>query len=125
MAALYLYFNAVAYLVLAAWCTISARATAAAIGYIQLDNSGESEYRVVYGGLQLGLALCFFHLARRSELWPLGIRFALALYAPIVAYRLVTILGFRPVSGVTLATAALEVVMLALAALLFLAGARA
>jgi hypothetical protein len=125
MAPLYFYLNAVLYLGLAVWCTLSPRATAAAVGFLQLNSSGESEYRVIYGGLQLGLAICFFFLARRSELWQLGVLFALALYGPIVAYRLVTVLAFWPVSAVTLATAGLEIVMLALAAFLLVAGVRA
>ena len=45
----YLYLNALLYAGFAAWCTISAASTARAIGYLQMNAGGESEYRVIYG----------------------------------------------------------------------------
>jgi hypothetical protein len=109
----YLYLNALLYAAFAAWCTFSATATARAVGYLQLNAGGESEYRVVYGGLQLGLAAVFALLARRSELWENGLIFSLAIYLPLVAYRLATIGAFWPVPRVTLAVAAMETLLLA------------
>jgi hypothetical protein len=52
----YLWFNAVIYLAFALWCTFSKEQTSLASGYLSLNNSGWSEYWVVYGGLQLGMA---------------------------------------------------------------------
>lgn len=115
----YLYLNAVLYAVFALWCTVSAAATSRSIGYLQLNAGGESEYRVIYGGLQLGLAVIFFLLARRSELWEMGLIFSLALYLPIVAYRVATVVSFWPVPATTLAVGAMEVVLLAVAVLLW------
>jgi len=115
----YLYLNAILYAAFAAWCTLSPAATARAIGYLQRNAGGESEYRVIYGGLQLGLALVFAFLAWRSELWALGLKFALALYMPIVAYRFATVAVFWPVPRLTLAVGAMESVLLALAVLLW------
>ena len=116
----YLYLNALLYAGFAAWCVLNATATARAVGYLQLNAGGESEYRVVYGGLQLGLALVFVLLARRSELWESGLVFALAIYVPIVVFRLATIASFWPVPRVTLAVAAMESVLLAVAVVLWI-----
>jgi len=66
---------------------------------------------VVYGGLQLGLGLFFLYCARTGE-DRLGLLLALALYAPLVAYRLVTVWRFWPVGTSTLWVAGLELALL-------------
>ena len=119
MIAAYLWINAVIYLLFAGWCTLRPTQTAHAAGYLTLDNSGRSEYLVVYGGLQLGLAAFFALLALAPDLHRLGLLFSLAIYVAIVAYRLITIMVFRPVSGVTLSIAGMEVLLLVGAALLW------
>lgn len=125
MAAVYLYLNAILYATFALWCTLAAQSTALNIGYAALTRGGRSEYLVVYGGLQAGLAIIFFILARESERQRLGIMLSVALYAPIVVYRLATLVQFSPVGRTTLATAALEGTLLSMAlALLFAAHAR-
>ncbi len=117
----YLYLNAALYALFALWCTVSAAATARAIGYLQFNSGGESEYRVIYGGLQLGLALVFALLARRSELWEMGLVFSLAIYVPIVFYRVATIVSFWPVPPTTLAVGAMELTLLVAAGILWVA----
>lgn len=119
MIAVYLYGNAALYVVFAAWCTIARRSTSQGLGYEALSNSGHSEYLVVYGGLQLGLALFFGYVASQSGLHRAGLIFALALYAPIVLYRVVTVFSFWPVRGMTLGVAALEVALLLAAIALY------
>lgn len=112
MAALYFYLNAAIYVVLAVVCTVRPSQTASGIGFIELNKSGRSEYLVVYGGLQLGLGLFYFLLSRDPAYARLGILFSLLLYSPMVAYRTVSLWLYRPTSLVTLGTAALEVLLL-------------
>jgi hypothetical protein len=112
MQSVYLYLNAALYLLFALWCTIAARSTAQNPGYLELNHSGRSEYLVVYGGLQWGLAAMFLMLASQPEQNRLGIRLSIALYAPIVLYRLFTVVRHRPVAPMTLAVAALEMSLL-------------
>ncbi len=119
MVAAYLYFNAALYVVFAAWCTIAARKTATNLGFESLSNSGRSEYLVVYGGLQLGLALAFGYCALNPGMQRTGVLFALAVYAPIVAYRVCTVIAFRPVQTTTIAVGILEGLMLGFAAFLY------
>ena len=112
MAAVYFLVNAVLYLSLAVLCTFRSEQTSRGSGFVVLDNSGRSEYLVIYGGLQLGLGLFYVLLARRSEYADLGVAFSLLLYLPIVLYRLGTWLVYRPTSAVTRGTAGLEVLLL-------------
>ena len=92
---LYLYLNAALYALFAVWCTVAATKTSHTIGYLALSSGGRSEYLVIYGGLQFGLAAIFYLCARDSAFLKLGIAIALALYVPIVLYRAVTIARFN------------------------------
>ncbi|MBC7366152.1 MAG: DUF4345 domain-containing protein [Undibacterium sp.] len=116
----YLWLNAVLYVIFVLWCTLKHAQTARATGFIALNNSGHSEYLVIYGGLQLGLAMFYAYLASTPALHGVGVVFSLCIYAPIVIYRLSTLVFFSPVAALTLGTAALEVVLLVAASILFL-----
>jgi len=120
--AIYLYANAVLYAAFALWITISPWKTAVAIGYESLTASGRSEYLVVYGGLQLGLAAFFALLAVNESTHRLGLMFSICMYVPIVLYRLITVGRFWPVASTTLIVGALEVILLVAAIALLIAG---
>jgi len=120
MVAAYLWLNALVYAAFSLWCTVRPAQTAAASGYLTLDASGRSEYLVVYGGLQVGIAAFYALLALTPDLHRLGLLFSLAIYTAIVGYRVVTVLLFRPVSGVTLAIGAMEIALLIAAVLLWM-----
>jgi len=112
MAKFYFYVNAVLYVALAAWCTLKHQQTSAASGYLALSASGHSEYLVVYGGLQIGLAIFYAYIASQPAYVSLGVVFSVMLYAPIVLFRVVTVMLNWPVSPVTLATGSLELILL-------------
>jgi hypothetical protein len=112
MSAAYLYLNAVLYLGFAAWCTFQPSATSAKLGYHTLSSGGRSEYLVIYGGLQLGLAAMFWLMARDPTLNHTGVLLAVLLYLPIVVYRAITVARQWPVTSVTIATGGLEVALL-------------
>jgi hypothetical protein len=108
---IYLWLNALIYVLFAGWCAISPGKTASAIGYAQLDPSGRSEYLVVYGGLQLGIGLFFAYCAYASQQrW--GMLLALLIYVPIVLFRVATVWHEWPVSPTTLAVGAMELLLL-------------
>jgi hypothetical protein len=115
----YLYLNAALYLLFAVWCTVAPSGTARNLGYLSLSNGGHSEYLVIYGGLQLGLAALFWLLARNPGTLRLGLLISISLYAPIVLYRAITVLRFWPVSAVTAGTGVLELTLLVTALALF------
>jgi len=110
--AAYLYLNAFLYLLFAVWITLSPWSVARNIGFEALSASGRSEFLVVYGGMELGLAAFFALTAFHAEYRRLGLLFGLCLYAPIVLYRVVTVVRYGPVSTTTLSVAALELVLL-------------
>lgn len=51
------------YVVLALWCSFAPAATSQSVGFTIQSGSGQSEFLVVYGGLELALGIVF--------LWPL------------------------------------------------------
>lgn len=115
---LYLYLNAVLYALLAAWCTLMPAETAAAVGFQVMDKSGQSEYLVIYGGLQLGMAFLFAYFARTSQPRN-GLVLALAFYVPIVLYRSITLASLWPVQPTTVVLAMLEWLLLGSALILW------
>lgn len=120
----YLWFNAAIYAVFAAWCTLSPWKTATNLGYASLSSGGRSEYLVVYGGLQLGLALIYALLARGdASLVRFGVLASVCLYAPIVVYRAITVLRIWPAPSLTLTVGALELGLLAVAVVLLMRAA--
>jgi len=120
MAAVYLYLNAALYLIFAVWMTLSPWTTAASVGYEALSSSGRSEFLVIYGGLQLGLAVFYALTASSRYSQRVGILFSVCLYAPIVMYRAVTIARFWPVKSNMLIIGGLELVPLLAAVFLIL-----
>lgn len=111
----YLLINSALYALFAVWCTVQSASTARNLGYVDLNNSGRSEYLVIYGGLQVGLAVMFFLLARDAAFHRLGMLISIAVYAPIVLYRLLTIWKHSPVSPLTMSVGALETLLLIVA----------
>lgn len=123
MASAYLYLNSLLYLLFAVWCTVASRRTAESLGYLTLSNGGRSEYLVIYGGLQIGLAILFFLLARNVAYVRIGLSISIGLYAPIVLYRVITVIGNWPVPVLTLVTGGLEGCLLIGALWLYLSDA--
>ena len=119
MQKIYLLVIGLAYLALSAWCMISPDGTAQAVGFDLQPGSGQSEYLVVYGGLQLGLG-CFF-------LWPViwkpaalsvAIVASLLIHAGIVLLRSISLGLYGDLGVTTLVLAAVEWVILLAAAML-------
>lgn len=126
MTVLYLWINALIYVVFGLWCALRLDDTASNLGYTVLSDSGRAEYLTVYGGLQWGLGLMFAVFALKPELHRTGLLVAMALYAPIVLHRAIGIMRFGPVETLTKAVAGLEIAMLVAAvALWFLGNSRA
>lgn len=119
MTALFLWINSALYALLALWCLISPTDTSQAIGFTAMSNSGQSEYAVIYGGMQFGFAF-LFGWAALSGNHRFGLIFALAIYVPILLFRIVSVAHFWPVSATTLATGVSEIVLTSWALLLWL-----
>jgi hypothetical protein len=108
----YFLLNAALYLLFALWCTFGKEQTAKASGYLTLNNAGWSEYLVIYGGLQLGLAGFFAYLATHAEYFKVGVIFSVMLYIGIVTFRLISMYAYWPMRKPTLMIAGMEVLLL-------------
>jgi hypothetical protein len=107
------------YAFFAIWQTLSPWKTATALGFESLANSGRSEYLVVYGGFQIGLAAFFSWAAQARATRRVGLIFALCLYVPIVPFRAVSVATNWPVSAVPLTIGSLELALLVAGLALF------
>lgn len=114
----FLYFNTALFALFAAWCTFLPAQAAKAIGHETLSRSGVSEYPVVYGGLQPGLAIFFFWYAKAGA-QRTALVLALAMHAPIVVYRCATLARQWSVASTTPCTSLLETALLVCAVALW------
>lgn len=97
----------VAYLVLAAWCSMKPVQTSNSVGLTLQPGSGQSEYLVVYGGLQLGLGLVFlWPLIQQNVTQPILVA-CLLIHACLVLMRTISLFSF---SGLQTTTHVLAVV---------------
>ncbi|MBX3442634.1 MAG: hypothetical protein KF774_09505 [Planctomyces sp.] len=97
-----------AYLGLAAWCTLAPATTSNSVGFEIIAGRGQSEYLVVYGGLQLGLGLFFLSpLLFRED--PLAVlRASLLIHGVLVAFRTAGYFLFTGTTATTHGVAAAE-----------------
>ena len=99
MVTLYLWFNAVMYLVLGVWCTVLPEKTAAAVGFAFAKPAGRSEFVTVYGGLEFGLGVFFLICALQSGWRETGLLLGLCLYAALTFWRLYTFATIEGIAG--------------------------
>ena len=118
LARAFLFLNAALYLLVGVKSTLAPAKTASGLGYVTMSDRGRSEYLVFYGGLQLGLAAIFWLLARYTGPLRLSMNIAIAFYAPLVAYRILSSVRSRAVFRASAGSTALEALFLLLACLL-------
>jgi hypothetical protein len=118
MLTIYLWFNAVMYVVLGVWCTALPDATARAIGFAFEKPGARSEYITVYGGMEFGLGVFFLLCALVPTLRDAGLHLGLCMYGGLVAWRIGTFLTIPGVTGFPRIALALEAALFVAALLL-------
>lgn len=108
MARVFLAVVGVAYVVLAIWCAARPDATANAVGFELMSGSGQSEYFVVYGGLELALGIAFLWPLRRAEDTAGALRLCCLVHSCLVVFRTVSFFQFSDISRTTYTLAAAE-----------------
>jgi hypothetical protein len=108
VARIFLAIVGAAYIVLAVWCAASPDATANAVGFELISGSGQSEYFVVYGGLELALGIAFLWPLRRVEDTVGALRLCCLVHSCLVVFRTVSFFQFSDISKTTYALAAIE-----------------
>lgn len=96
------------YVALALWCAISPKTTAASVGFSLIPGSGESEYLVVYTGLQLALGLLFLSPWLRPTQLDWALQGCWLIHVCLVASRTISFQLFHGISRTTWVLAALE-----------------
>ena len=76
-----------AYIVLAAWCTLAPAKTSKAVGFSLAGPGGQSEFLTVYGGLELALGIVFLWPLFRPEATVFSLFVCLVLHACLVLFR--------------------------------------
>ncbi|MHC4876170.1 MAG: hypothetical protein ACYTGL_06695 [Planctomycetota bacterium] len=97
-----------AYLILAIWCAALPETTSQAVGFTLQPGSGQSEYYVVYGGLQLALGITFLWPLRRREDTDFALRLCCLIHSCLVAFRAASLVRFSGIGTTTYALAATE-----------------
>ena len=97
-----------AYLVLAIWCASMPDETARSVGFELIAGSGQSEYFVVYGGLQLALGIAFLWPLWRKDDEEFALRLCCLVHSCLVVFRMVSLFRFSGIGEITLALAVVE-----------------
>ncbi len=98
----------VAYIGLAAWCAALPGQTANSVGFTLEAGSGQSEYLVVYGGLQLAFGLVFLWPLVQADALPFALRFSVIVHGCIVLFRTISFTLYSGIQSTTFALAAVE-----------------
>ena len=108
MARTFLAVVGAAYIFLAIWCAVQPDATARSVGFELLPGSGQSEYFVVYGGLELALGIAFIWPLRRKEDTVGALRLCCLIHSCLVVFRTVSFFQFSDIGRTTYVLAAVE-----------------
>ena len=108
MTRIFLAIVGVAYLVLAAWCVFKPGQTSNSVGLTLQPGSGQSEYLVVYGGLQLGLGLFFLWPLWQSETERTVLVGCVLIHASLVLMRTISLAIYPGIQPTTYVLAVVE-----------------
>lgn len=112
MARVFLGVVGTAYVVLAIWCGAMPDQTAAAVGFELTGGSGQSEYFVIYGGLQLALGIAFLWPLRRAQDLEGILRLCCLIHSCLVVFRTVSLVHFDGIGTTTYVLAVTEWIIL-------------
>lgn len=105
-----------AYLMLAAWCVARPQQTAGAVGFELKPGGGQSEYLVIYGGLQLALGIVFLLPLVREQFLPFALLACLIVHAALVLFRTISFVLYSDIPTTTYVLATVEWAILLLTA---------
>ena len=106
------------YLGLAVWCSVAPAMTSGKVGFELKSGSGQSEFLVIYGGLELGLSLIFFLPLVRADYLSSSLLACVLIHACLVAFRMISFFLYSDISSMTYKLAIGEWAILILAVLI-------
>jgi hypothetical protein len=89
------------YVLLALWCTLSPATTSNKVGFERLGGSGRSEFLVIYGGLELGLALVFLMPWYNRSFTEASIWACVLVHGCLVIFRTISYFLYSDISAMT------------------------
>ena len=98
---LFLAVIGITYLYLAAWCSIQPVHTSQLVGFDLQPGSGQSEFLVIYGGLELGLALLFLWPFIRPKQLENSLQTCLIVHACLVLFRTASFFLYSGIPSMT------------------------
>lgn len=102
------------YLALAIWCSIDPVTTSQKVGFEVRPGSGQSEYLVIYGGLEFGLALLFLLPLLFTKYSHAALLASIVIHACLVLFRTISLFAFSNFEPITYNLAAGEWLILLL-----------
>lgn len=109
----------VAYVALAAWCSVAPKQTSQSVGFSLTPGSGQSEFLVVYGGLELALGLIFLWPLWRPQEVVFPLLVCMIVHGCLVLFRTMSFFLFSGISGMTYGLAVVEWIIFLGAAILW------
>lgn len=106
------------YLLLAIWCAVLPAKTSQAIGFDVTPGSGQSEYLVIYGGLQLALGLVFIWPLFKNDAITSSLSVCVLVHGCIVLFRTISFFRYSEIGSMTNILAVMEWVIFLTAAYL-------
>ena len=89
------------YVGLAVWCTVSPQTTSEKIGFSLKPGSGQSEFLVIYGGLELAMAILFLLPLVKPEWLMYSLVTCVTIHGCLVAFRTATFFMYSGISSMT------------------------
>ena len=114
-AKIFLAITGALYLILAAWCSIAPATTSDKVGFELKPGSGQSEFLVIYGGLEVAMAIIFLLPFFRAEYLHSSLLACVVIHACLVAFRTVSFFLYRDIPSLTIKLAIGEWVILIIA----------
>ena len=83
----YLLINAILYLALGIWCTVSPEWTSEGVGLKIASTKGMAEYVAVYGGLEFGVGVFYLISYLKKNLYSAALLFSVCYYLGLAFFR--------------------------------------
>ena len=91
----------IVYLYLAVWCSLMPERTSRLVGFDLIPGSGQSEFLVIYGGLELAMALIFLLPLLRPRQLESSLLSCLIIHACLVFFRSVSFFLYSDIQPMT------------------------
>ncbi len=100
------------YIGLAIFCTIAPQTASEKVGFKLDGGTGQSEFLVIYGGLELAMGLIFLLPLVKSDTLDFSLTACLLIHVCLVIFRSISFFAFSEISGTTVRLAIGEWVIL-------------